>query len=144
MKSGPRAHTGIFLKGLPTPRSAKTSGLLKRMTSPWNLPTRELNLMNSYFAAIGLKLSNTLPPPTSCGHGKTCADKGATDTPPLTDAYVSKSETWREAVDAGFVVAVAFIDFQKAFDSVSHATLEMKLERDMAYQDHSWTGLKVT
>ena len=212
--------------------------------------------MNSYFATIGLKLSNTLPPPTSCGHGITCADKGETDTPRLTDVYVSKSlvadkikalktrkstgpdnippkllklagdaivpsllslfrlsiitgrvftswktarltpvykkddetdccnyrpisllsvpskilesvvndtivrhvykannlvtdkqwayragfstellliqltETWKEAVDAGLVVAVAFIDFKKAFDSVSHAILETKLERD--------------
>ena len=212
--------------------------------------------MNSYFATIGLKLSNTLPPPTSCGQGITCADKGETDTPRLTDAYVSKSlvadkikalktrkstgphnippkllklaggaivpsllslfrlsittgrvftswktakltpvykkddetdccnyrpisllsvpskilesvvndtivrhvykannlvtdkqwayragfstellliqltETWREAVDAGLVVAVAFIDFKKAFDSVSHAILVTKLERD--------------
>ena len=41
------------------------------------------------------------------------------------------TETWgREAVDAGLVAAVAFIDFKKAFDSVSHAILEMKLERD--------------
>ena len=38
-----------------------------------------------------LKLSNTLPPPTSCRYGKTCADKGETDSPRLTDAYVSKS-----------------------------------------------------
>ena len=40
------------------------------------------------------------------------------------------TETWREAVDAGLVVAAAFIDFKKASDSVSHAILEMKLERD--------------
>ena len=40
------------------------------------------------------------------------------------------TEMWREAVDAGLVVAVAFIDFKKAFDSVSHAILEMKLKRD--------------
>ena len=33
-------------------------------------------------------------------------------------------------MDAGLVVAVAFIDFKKAFDSVSHAILETKLERD--------------
>jgi len=39
------------------------------------------------------------------------------------------TETWRKAVDAGLVVAVAFIDFKKAFDSVSHTILEMKLER---------------
>ena len=40
------------------------------------------------------------------------------------------TETWREAVDAGLVVAVAFTDFKKAFASVSHAILETKLERD--------------
>ena len=40
------------------------------------------------------------------------------------------TETWREAVDAGFGEAVAFVDFKKAFDSVSHAILETKLERD--------------
>ena len=33
-------------------------------------------------------------------------------------------------MDAGLVVAVAFIDFKKAFDSVSHVILETKLERD--------------
>ena len=37
---------------------------------------------------------------------------------------------WRKAVDAGLVVAVAFIDFKKALDRVSHTILEMKLERD--------------
>ena len=30
-----------LLKRLPTPRSAKLSGLLKTMTAPWNLRTRE-------------------------------------------------------------------------------------------------------
>ena len=43
---------------------------------------------------------------------------------------IQLTETWREAVDAGLVVAVAFIDFKKAFDSVSHVILETKLERD--------------
>ena len=43
---------------------------------------------------------------------------------------IQLTETWREAVDAGLVVAVAFIDFKKAFDSVSHAILETKLEMD--------------
>ena len=33
-------------------------------------------------------------------------------------------------MDAGLVAAVAFIDFKKAFDNVSHAILETKLERD--------------
>ena len=40
------------------------------------------------------------------------------------------TETWGEAVDAGLVVAVAFTDFKKAFDGLSHAILETKLERD--------------
>ena len=40
------------------------------------------------------------------------------------------TETWRAALDSGKVVAVAFIDFKKAFDCVSHDILEMKLKRD--------------
>ena len=32
------------------------------------------------------------------------------------------TETWREAVDSGLVVGVAFIDFKKAFDGVNHDT----------------------
>ena len=33
-------------------------------------------------------------------------------------------------MNSRLVVAVAFIDFKKAFDSVSHTILEMKLQRD--------------
>ena len=40
------------------------------------------------------------------------------------------TETWRKAADSGLVVAVAFIDFKKAFDSVSHTVLEMKLQKN--------------
>ncbi|KAL9986828.1 hypothetical protein ACROYT_G001031 [Oculina patagonica] len=40
------------------------------------------------------------------------------------------TETWRTALDSGKAVAVAFIDFKKAFDSVSHDILETKLNRD--------------
>ena len=40
------------------------------------------------------------------------------------------TETWRRAVDSGLVVAVAFVDFKKAFDSVCHTVLETKLERE--------------
>ena len=40
------------------------------------------------------------------------------------------TETWRTALDSGIAVAVAFIDFKKAIDSVSHDILETKLNRD--------------
>ena len=40
------------------------------------------------------------------------------------------TETWRRAVDFGLVVEVAFVTFKKAFNSVCHAVLETKLERD--------------
>ena len=40
------------------------------------------------------------------------------------------TETWRRAVDSGLLVAVAFVDFKKAFDSVCHTVLETKLQRD--------------
>ena len=36
---------------------------------------------------------------------------------------VHLTETWRKAVDSGLTVAVAFVDFRKAFDSVSHQVL---------------------
>ena len=36
------------------------------------------------------------------------------------------TETWRSAVDSEKVVAVAFVDFKKAFDSVCHTILETK------------------
>ena len=36
---------------------------------------------------------------------------------------VHLSETWRRAIDVNKVVAVAFVDFKKAFDCVSHAIL---------------------
>ena len=45
-------------------------------------------------------------------------------------SLIHLSETWRRAVDSGLVVAVAFVDFKKAFDSVYHAVLETKVERD--------------
>ena len=36
-------------------------------------------------------------------------------------------ETWRHALDADRVVGAVFVDFRKAFDSVSHSTLITKL-----------------
>ena len=47
---------------------------------------------------------------------------------------VHLTETWRKAVDQNKVVAVAFIDFRKAFDCVSHTTLLHKLRHQFGIQ----------
>ena len=38
------------------------------------------------------------------------------------------TEKWKLAVDSGLTVGVVFIDFQKAFDTVSHDILAFKLQ----------------
>ena len=43
------------------------------------------------------------------------------------DALLYMTEKWRKNVDDGQVVGVLFVDFQKAFDSVSHKVLLKKL-----------------
>ena len=81
-----------LLKRATNPKVRKNIGPLKKDDGTLEFTdSGKANLLNSYFATVGLKLSNTLPPPTSCRYGKTCADKGETDSPRLTDAYVSKS-----------------------------------------------------
>ena len=42
------------------------------------------------------------------------------------DALLYMTEKWRKAIDSGKVVGVLFIDFKKAFDSVSHQILLKK------------------
>ena len=47
---------------------------------------------------------------------------------------VHLSETWRRAIDVNKVVAVAFVDFKKAFDCVSPAILLQKLKLQFGVQ----------
>ena len=49
--------------------------------------------------------------------------------------FVYLAETWRKAVDSGLIVAVAFVDFRKAFDSVSHQVLLEKLRANFGICD---------
>ena len=42
---------------------------------------------------------------------------------------INLTEKWRRFVDSGLKVAVAFVDFKEAFDSVSHSPLLEKLHR---------------
>ena len=41
---------------------------------------------------------------------------------------INMTETWREHIEQGKLIGVIFLDFRKAFDSVSHQTLLMKLQ----------------
>ena len=45
----------------------------------------------------------------------------------MEDVLLHMTEKWRNAIDAAQVVGVLFIDFQKAFDSVSHKILMRKM-----------------
>ena len=47
---------------------------------------------------------------------------------------VHLSKIWRTAIDANKVVAVAFVDFKKALDCVSHAILLHKLNFQFGIQ----------
>ena len=52
------------------------------------------------------------------------------------------TETRRSVIDSGKFVAVAFVDFRKAFDSVPHDTLIMKLERHFGIKGLTLDWLK--
>ena len=56
---------------------------------------------------------------------------------------VHLTETLRKAVDSGLTVAVPFVDFRKAFDSISHPDLLDKL-RTLVFVIKHWVGLLVT
>ena len=51
------------------------------------------------------------------------------------------TETWRRALDSNLVVGVILIDFQKAFDSISHKILTHKLEHNYGIKGNllAWT-----
>ena len=50
---------------------------------------------------------------------------------------VHLTETWRKAVNSGLIVAVGFVDFRKAFDSVSHRVLLEKLSTNFGISDQA-------
>ena len=50
---------------------------------------------------------------------------------------VHLTETWRKAVDSGLTVAVALVDFRKAFDSVSNPVLLEKLLKNFGICDQA-------
>ena len=80
-----------LLKRATNPKVRKNIGPLKKEDGTLEfMDSEKANLMLSYFVTIGLKLSNVLPPPTSCEYGKTCADNSEIDIPQLTDVHVPK------------------------------------------------------
>ena len=80
-----------LLKRATNPKVRKNIRPLKKEDDTLELvDSQKANLMNSFFATIGLKLSNILHLPSSCEYGKTCADKSETDIPQLTDVHIPK------------------------------------------------------
>ena len=57
---------------------------------------------------------------------------------------VHMTEIWRSAIDSNEVVGIVLVDFQKAFDCVSHNVLLRKLENDFGLMECSLTGCAVT
>ena len=57
---------------------------------------------------------------------------------------VHLSEIWRAAIDENKVVAVAFVDFKKAFDCVSHPILLHKLRSQFGIQGTPYHGRQTT
>ena len=52
---------------------------------------------------------------------------------------LSLTERWKRALDEGKILGVVFIDFQKAFDTVSHEVLSYKLQAvGIAGNLHQW------
>ena len=55
---------------------------------------------------------------------------------------VRLTEKWGRFVDSGLKVAVAFVDFRKAFDSVSHSHLLEKLNRQFGIDGQLYAWMK--
>ena len=41
---------------------------------------------------------------------------------------LSMTDTWKMHLDKGMIVGAIFVDFEKAFDSISHNILSLKLQ----------------
>ena len=73
-------------------------------------------------------LVSSLPPPLVLGLlEKDIANHSYAPNTPLTARV---TETWKRGLDSNRVVGVIIIDFQKAFDSISHKILIRKLEHN--------------
>ena len=54
---------------------------------------------------------------------------------------VKMTEEWRRALDNNLVVGVVFVDFRKAFDSISHPVLLRKLQ-ELGVSGNIWSWIK--
>jgi hypothetical protein len=55
--------------------------------------------------------------------------------------WVKMTEDWRRALDDNLVVGVVFVNFRKAFDSISHPVLLRKLQ-ELGVSGNLWSWIK--
>ena len=88
----------------------------KRTTAPVSLLSVPSKLLESEIntAIVDQVTSNNLITPSQWAYRKGHSTELL---------LIHLAEKWRRFVDSGLKVAVAFVDFKKAFDSVSHSHL---------------------
>ena len=57
---------------------------------------------------------------------------------------INMTETWRRAIDNKLVVSAVFIDFQMAFDCVSHSVLLHKLEHNFGITGNALVQIQLS
>ena len=91
---------------------------------------RQLSMLCTPSKLMEKEMYKTLVNLIDINHGLLNPNQWANGENSSTEALLlHRTEMWRKAVDSNRVAGVVFIDFKKAFDSVPHHQLLLKLQR---------------